>query len=378
MEEINFNSIIESILKKWKIMLIVFFCVFVITLGYLVLTFDKRYESEAKILIPKSALTEEYSKIILENDLLKNVANGYKNITVSDLKNSITVDNSEKKVYVIKIIVRHKNNQIAYEIATDVSNAFVSKLKTIYGINNAVVSSKPIVEENNISSQEILVILKKSLMYPALAVCVYIFIAVIIEYLCGKYVSKNGINSLFNNAVLFELPDFEKKYIKNKDKYIAEQYNKLKSRFLYKYSNQEGSIILFSSVSSFDNMLHVTDKLAEMLKKEGKSVYIVKLVKDEKINEKIHEYSKKYDFVFVETYNVISSSYSEEILNYFDKVILIENIGNTNYMKLEKAKELIKYYNIKNVDIIINKNSGIFDIFKYKEFEKRLLEGENS
>lgn len=378
MEGFNINAVIESIIKKWKIILIIFVSAFVVTLTYLVLVFDKRYESEAKVLIPKSTLTTEYSKIILDNDLLENVSSGFENISVDELRKSISVDNSESKISVIKIVVKNKNSQIAYEIATDISNSFISKIKNIYGITNATISSKPVIDESNISGKDILQIVKKSIIYPLGIVVFYILIVVFIEYLCGKYVDKSSIDEIFKDGILLQLPDFEKKYIKDKEGYIKEQFEKLKSRIEFKCLNDSKNIILFSTTSSINSISYIVDKLASMFVSESKSVCTAKLVKGQNVEEKLKEYSNNYDLVFIETYDFVSSAYSEEILNKFSKVILIEDMGKTNYRELQKAKDIFKFYNIKNVSIIINKNLGIEEVFKYKKFENRLKEVKNS
>lgn len=378
MEGFNINVVIESIMKKWKIILIIFVSMFAVISSYLVLSFDRRYESRAEILMSKVISEEECNGLVFDSEVLQNILSGYENVSIGELVNSISVKVSENKVFMIDIIVKNNNSQIAYEVATDISNSFISKVKSVYGITNATISSKPIVDTSNISGRDILQIVKKSITYPLVAVFIYIFGVIFVEYLCGKYVDKSAIGEIFEDGILLQLPDFGKSYIKEKEGYIKEQFEKLKSRIEFKCLNDSENIIFFSTTSSISSISYIVDRLSSMFVSEGKSVCTAKIVKGQNVEEKLKEYSNAYDLVFIETYDFVSSAYSEEVLKNFSKVILIEDMGKTNYRELQKAKEIFRFYNTKNVNIIINKNSGIEEVFKYKKFEKRFKEVKSS
>ena len=53
-----------------------------------------------------------------------------------------------------------------------------------------------------------------------------------------------------------------------------------------------------------------------------------------------------------------------------DNLILVEEYSKINVRKLEEAREVLEFYNIKNASVVINKKNEIDEIIRYREFRK--------
>lgn len=368
MEDINFKCICNSIVKKMKYIVLVLLISLIVSFIYLYVTLDRKYIATLNVVMPKSNLTEEYSKLILDENIINDISSEY-GIDKENVKSSVTIDNSKKKLFLIGISVKNEEADVAKSIVTRIANRFIENLNSNYGIENvSITSANPEVLNtfNNLSVRECI---KKSIIFSFISTLSYVILAIFIEIFFGIMVDKKTIEDILKKKVIFEISDFNLKSIKSKKMYKEEQFRKLKSRIDFKYLRENKNAILFTSTTSKSGITYVVENLYESLK-ESLKVKVVKF--DEKCNiEKILDEGKKNgELLLIDSKFLLASSNIEGILGNIDNLILVEEYYKINVRKLEEAREVLEFYNIKNASVVINKKNEIDEIIRYREFRK--------
>ena len=351
-----------------KYIVLVLLISLIVSFIYLYVTLDRKYIATLNVVMPKSNLTEEYSKLILDENIINDISSEY-GINKENVKSSVTIDNSKKKLFLIGISVKNEEADVAKSIVTRIANSFIENLNSNYEIENvSITSANPEVLNtfNNLSVRECI---KKSIIFSFISTLAYVILAIFIEIFFGIMVDKKTIEDILKKKVIFEISDFNLKSIKSKKMYKEEQFRKLKSRIDFKYLRENKNAILFTSTTSKSGVTYVVENLHESLK-ESLKVKVVKF--DEKCNiEKILDEGKKNgELLLIDSKFLLASSHTEGILGNIDNLILVEEYSKINVRKLEEAREVLEFYNIKNASVVINKKNEIDEIIRYREFRK--------
>ena len=197
MEEINLESLIESIWSR-KIWIIIIVCIsLIIGWYYSYFMITPEYQSFTTLLLAQNTtnsdgtsgqitqtditlnqkLISTYSALIKTKDVLEQVIQNLEiDITQEELKNNISVS-AVSGTELIKITVKDENPENAAKIADEIANVFKERIaKDIYNINNI-----HIVEKAEVSNTPSNINHKKDLIFALgvglVIVAIYIFIA---------------------------------------------------------------------------------------------------------------------------------------------------------------------------------------------------------
>ncbi len=201
MEEINLESLIESIWSR-KIWIIIIVCIsLIIGWYYSYFMITPEYQSFTTLLLAQNTtnsdgtsgqitqtditlnqkLISTYSALIKTKDVLGQVIQNLGiDITQEELKNNISVS-AVSGTELIKITVQDENPENAAKIADEIANVFKEKIaKDIYNINNI-----HIVEKAEVSNTPSNINHKKDLVFALgvglVIVAIYIFIATLLD-----------------------------------------------------------------------------------------------------------------------------------------------------------------------------------------------------
>lgn len=201
MEEINIESLIESIWSR-KIWIIIIVCIsLIIGWYYSYFMITPEYQSFTTLLLAQNTtnsdgtsgqitqtditlnqkLISTYSALIKTKDVLGQVIQNLGiDITQEELKNNISVS-AVSGTELIKITVQDENPENAAKIADEIANVFKEKIaKDIYNINNI-----HIVEKAEVSNTPSNINHKKDLVFALgvglVIVAIYIFIATLLD-----------------------------------------------------------------------------------------------------------------------------------------------------------------------------------------------------
>lgn len=201
MEEINLESLIESIWSR-KIWIIIIVCIsLIIGWYYSYFMITPEYQSFTTLLLAQNTtnsdgtsgqitqtditlnqkLISTYSALIRTKDVLGQVIQNLGiDITQEELKNNISVS-AVSGTELIKITVQDENPENAAKIADEIANVFKEKIaKDIYNINNI-----HIVEKAEVSNTPSNINHKKDLVFALgvglVIVAIYIFIATLLD-----------------------------------------------------------------------------------------------------------------------------------------------------------------------------------------------------
>lgn len=201
MEEINLESLIESIWSR-KIWIIVIVCIsLIIGWYYSYFMITPEYQSFTTLLLAQNTtnsdgtsgqitqtditlnqkLISTYSALIKTKDVLEQVIQNLGiDITQEELKNNISVS-AVSGTELIKITVKDENPENAAKIADEIANVFKEKIaKDIYNIDNI-----HIVEKAEVSNTPSNINHKKDLVFALgvglVIVAIYIFIATLLD-----------------------------------------------------------------------------------------------------------------------------------------------------------------------------------------------------
>ena len=201
MEEINLESLIESIWSR-KIWIIIIVCIsLIIGWYYSYFMITPEYQSFTTLLLAQNTtnsdgtsgqitqtditlnqkLISTYSALIKTKDVLEQVIQNLGiDITQEELKNNISVS-AVSGTELIKITVKDENPENAAKIADEIANVFKEKIaKDIYNIDNI-----HIVEKAEVSNAPSNINHKKDLVFALgvglVIVAIYIFIATLLD-----------------------------------------------------------------------------------------------------------------------------------------------------------------------------------------------------
>ena len=201
MEEINLESLIESIWSR-KIWIIIIVCIsLIIGWYYSYFMITPEYQSFTTLLLAQNTtnsdgtsgqitqtditlnqkLISTYSALIKTKDVLEQVIQNLGiDITQEELKNNISVS-AVSGTELIKITVKDENPENAAKIADEIANVFKERIaKDIYNINNI-----HIVEKAEVSNTPSNINHKKDLIFALgvglVIVAIYIFIATLLD-----------------------------------------------------------------------------------------------------------------------------------------------------------------------------------------------------
>ena len=201
MEEINLESLIESIWSR-KIWIIIIVCIsLIIGWYYSYFMITPEYQSFTTLLLAQNTtnsdgtsgqitqtditlnqkLISTYSALIKTKDVLEQVIQNLGiDITQEELKNNISVS-AVSGTELIKITVQDENPENAAKIADEIANVFKERIaKDIYNINNI-----HIVEKAEVSNTPSNINHKKDLIFALgvglVIVAIYIFIATLLD-----------------------------------------------------------------------------------------------------------------------------------------------------------------------------------------------------
>ena len=201
MEEINLESLIESIWSR-KIWIIIIVCIsLIIGWYYSYFMITPEYQSFTTLLLAQNTtnsdgtsgqitqtditlnqkLISTYSALIKTKDVLEQVIQNLGiDITQEELKNNISVS-AVSGTELIKITVQDENPENAAKIADEIANVFKEKIaKDIYNIDNI-----HIVEKAEVSNTPSNINHKKDLVFALgvglVIVAIYIFIATLLD-----------------------------------------------------------------------------------------------------------------------------------------------------------------------------------------------------
>lgn len=201
MEEINLESLIESIWSR-KIWIIIIVCIsLIIGWYYSYFMITPEYQSFTTLLLAQNTtnsdgtsgqitqtditlnqkLISTYSALIKTKDVLEQVIQNLEiDITQEELKNNISVS-AVSGTELIKITVKDENPENAAKIADEIANVFKERIaKDIYNINNI-----HIVEKAEVSNTPSNINHKKDLIFALgvglVIVAIYIFIATLLD-----------------------------------------------------------------------------------------------------------------------------------------------------------------------------------------------------
>ena len=201
MEEINLESLIESIWSR-KIWIIIIVCIsLIIGWYYSYFMITPEYQSFTTLLLAQNTtnsdgtsgqitqtditlnqkLISTYSALIKTKDVLGQVIQNLGiDITQEELKNNISVS-AVSGTELIKITVKDENPENAAKIADEIANVFKERIaKDIYNINNI-----HIVEKAEVSNTPSNINHKKDLIFALgvglVIVAIYIFIATLLD-----------------------------------------------------------------------------------------------------------------------------------------------------------------------------------------------------
>lgn len=201
MEEINLESLIESIWSR-KIWIIIIVCIsLIIGWYYSYFMITPEYQSFTTLLLAQNTtnsdgtsgqitqtditlnqkLISTYSALIKTKDVLEQVIQNLEiDITQEELKNNISVS-AVSGTELIKITVKDENSENAAKIADEIANVFKERIaKDIYNINNI-----HIVEKAEVSNTPSNINHKKDLIFALgvglVIVAIYIFIATLLD-----------------------------------------------------------------------------------------------------------------------------------------------------------------------------------------------------
>ena len=201
MEEINLESLIESIWSR-KIWIIIIVCIsLIIGWYYSYFMITPEYQSFTTLLLAQNTtnsdgtsgqitqtditlnqkLISTYSALIKTKDVLGQVIQNLGiDITQEELKNNISVS-AVSGTELIKITVKDENPENAAKIADEIANVFKERIaKDIYNINNI-----HIVEKAEVSNTPSNINHKKDLVFALgvglVIVAIYIFIATLLD-----------------------------------------------------------------------------------------------------------------------------------------------------------------------------------------------------
>lgn len=201
MEEINLESLIESIWSR-KIWIIIIVCIsLIIGWYYSYFMITPEYQSFTTLLLAQNTtnsdgtsgqitqtditlnqkLISTYSALIKTKDVLEQVIQNLGiDITQEELKNNISVS-AVSGTELIKITVKDENPENAAKIADEIANVFKEKIaKDIYNIDNI-----HIVEKAEVSNTPSNINHKKDLVFALgvglVIVAIYIFIATLLD-----------------------------------------------------------------------------------------------------------------------------------------------------------------------------------------------------
>ena len=201
MEEINLESLIESIWSR-KIWIIIIVCIsLIIGWYYSYFMITPEYQSFTTLLLAQNTtnsdgtsgqitqtditlnqkLISTYSALIKTKDVLGQVIQNLGiDITQEELKNNISVS-AVSGTELIKITVKDENPENAAKIADEIANVFKDRIaKDIYNINNI-----HIVEKAEVSNTPSNINHKKDLVFALgvglVIVAIYIFIATLLD-----------------------------------------------------------------------------------------------------------------------------------------------------------------------------------------------------
>ena len=201
MEEINLESLIESIWSR-KIWIIIIVCIsLIIGWYYSYFMITPEYQSFTTLLLAQNTtnsdgtsgqitqtditlnqkLISTYSALIKTKDVLEQVIQNLGiDITQEELKNNISVS-AVSGTELIKITVKDENPENAAKIADEIANVFKEKIaKDIYNIDNI-----HIVEKAEVSNTPSNINHKKDLIFALgvglVIVAIYIFIATLLD-----------------------------------------------------------------------------------------------------------------------------------------------------------------------------------------------------
>ena len=201
MEEINLESLIESIWSR-KIWIIIIVCIsLIIGWYYSYFMITPEYQSFTTLLLAQNTtnsdgtsgqitqtditlnqkLISTYSALIKTKDVLGQVIQNLGiDITQEELKNNISVS-AVSGTELIKITVQDENPENAAKIADEIANVFKERIaKDIYNINNI-----HIVEKAEVSNTPSNINHKKDLVFALgvglVIVAIYIFIATLLD-----------------------------------------------------------------------------------------------------------------------------------------------------------------------------------------------------
>lgn len=201
MEEINLESLIESIWSR-KIWIIIIVCIsLIIGWYYSYFMITPEYQSFTTLLLAQNTtnsdgtsgqitqtditlnqkLISTYSALIKTKDVLEQVIQNLEiDITQEELKNNISVS-AVSGTELIKITVKDENPENAAKIADEIANVFKERIaKDIYNINNI-----HIVEKAEVSNTPSNINHKKDLVFALgvglVIVAIYIFIATLLD-----------------------------------------------------------------------------------------------------------------------------------------------------------------------------------------------------
>ena len=374
MEEISLNWVINTLLENFKRIIVISFIGIVVGLIYSLFFIDKMYMSSSTIVIPKSGLIEEYSRLITSNEILENVSTKF-NLSKSDIKENLKVDLKNKKIYTIKIVVTNKSQSMPSNIANAISNEFINVLKKTYSVNNAKISQ--VAEEpTQYYNYNNTIIVKNCLKVCIIFAGIYIFIILSIEFFSNKIKTEKYVKDILKMNVLATISEENKKKIR---KYYEVQYDNLTNRIIKCLESNGKQILMFSNVSE------VEESFKELLKsfaKLDKKVILLNLDNKLKINSienitikkcnqsEINNLSEGYDIVLINAGNIDGVSVNEKIFDIVNDIVIFAKRSKTKISNLELATKIFNNYNkTENTHCIMVGEDFVAEYEKYKKFK---------
>lgn len=375
MEEISLSRVINTLLENFKRIIVISFIGIVVGLIYSLFFIDKMYMASSTIVIPKSGLIEEYSRLITSNEILENVSTKF-NLSKSDIKENLKVDLKNKKIYTIKIVVTNKSQSMPSNIANAISNEFINVLKKTYSVNNAKISQ--VAEEpTQYYNYNNTIIVKNCLKVCIIFAGIYIFIILSIEFFSNKIKTEKYVKDILKMNVLATISEENKKKIR---KYYEVQYDNLTNRIIKCLESNGKQILMFSNVSE------VEESFKELLKsfaKLDKKVILLNLDNKLKINSienitikkcnqsEINNLSEGYDIVLINAGNIDGVSVNEKIFDIVNDIVIFAKRSKTKISYLELATKILNNYNkTENTHCIMVGEDFVAEYEKYKKFKQ--------